>query len=294
MNTSTRVPSANFHLWKPCNMTCGFCFATFQDVGRDDLPMGHLPFKESLAVVEALATAGFDKVNFAGGEPILCPWLPDLLRRAKELGLTTSVVTNGSCVTQEWLELVDGCLDWAAVSIDTLDPVKLKSIGRTTRAGPMSEADYLRVIGMLKQCDIRLKINTVVTRINYDEDLAGFIAKAGPERWKLLQVLPVKGQNDGLVDNLVITGEEFAQYVARNLYVENMGIVVVPESNDMMTGSYVMVDPAGRFFDNVAGVHVYSRPINKVGVDAALKEVSVDPDKFLLRDGLYDWRRARG
>ena len=291
MNISTQVPSVNFHVWKPCNMRCSFCFATFQDVGRNNLPKGHLPLKESLAVVESLATAGFEKINFAGGEPILCPWLPDLLRRAKELELTTSVVTNGSYVTQEWLDRVDGCLDWAAVSIDTVDPEKLKCIGRTTRAGPMSEADYLSVMDMLRQRDIRLKINTVVTRINYDEDLAGFIANARPERWKLLQVLPVRGQNDGLVDNLVISGEEFAKYVTRNRYVESMGIVVVPESNDMMTGSYVMVDPAGRFFDNVTGTHVYSRPINKVGVDAALREVSIDPDKFLLRDGLYDWRR---
>ena len=275
-------------------MRCSFCFATFQDVGRNDLLKGHLPFKESLAVVESLATAGFEKINFAGGEPILCPWLPDLLRRAKELDLTTSVVTNGSCVTQEWLDRVDGCLDWAAVSIDTVDSEKLKFIGRTTQVGPMSGDDYMSVVDMLKRRDVRLKINTVVTRINHDEDIGEFIVNARPERWKLLQVLPVKGQNDGLVDNLVITGEEFAQYVARNRYVESMGIVVVPESNDMMTGSYVMVDPAGRFFDNVAGTHVYSHPINEVGVDAALREVSVDPDKFLLRDGLYDWRRVRG
>lgn len=294
MNISTQVPSVNFHLWKPCNMTCRFCFATFQDIGQIDLPKGHLPPEESLAVVEALATAGFEKINFAGGEPILCPWLPDLLRRAKELSLTTSVVTNGSCVTQEWLDRVSGCLDWAAVSIDTVDPEKLKSIGRTTRTGPMSANDYLSVIDMLRRCDIRLKINTVVTRTNLHEGLGEFIAKARPERWKLLQVLPVRGQNDGLVDNLVVTGEEFAQYVARNRNVESMGIVVVPESNDMMTGSYVMVDPAGRFFDNAAGIHGYSRPINEVGVDAALREVSVDPDKFLLRDGLYDWRRVRG
>ena len=131
-----------------------------------------------------------------------------------------------------------------------------------------------------------------MTRTNYNEVLAGFIAKARPERWKLLQVLPVRGQNDGVVDNLLITSEEFAHYVERNRNVESRGIVVVPECNDLLTGSYVMVDPAGRFFDNVAGTHVYSRPINQVGVDAALREVSVDPDKFQLREGLYEWRRA--
>ena len=289
MNIATQIPSVNFHVWKPCNMKCRFWFATFQDVGQDILPKGHLPREECLAVVEALAAAGFDKINFAGGEPTLCPWLPDLMRRAKELEFTTSMVTNGSCVTREWLDRVDGCLDWAAVSIDTVDPEKLKRMGRTTRAGPLSEADYLHIMDMLKQSNIRLKINTVVTRSNYCENLAGFIANARPERWKLLQVLPVRGQNDGLVDKLVITHEEFARYVARNRYVESVGIMVVPESNDLMTGSYVMVDPAGRFFDNVAGTHVYSRPINQIGVDAALREASVDPDKFRLRDGLYDW-----
>ena len=105
----------------------------------------------------------------------------------------------------------------------------------------------------------RLKINTVVTRENCGEDLGGFISRARPERWKLFQVLPVAGQNDGPVDNLLVSLEEFDQYVARNRYVESLGITVVPESNNLMTGSYVMVDPAGRFFDNVSGTHRYSR-----------------------------------
>ena len=294
MNVSTQVPSVNFHLWKPCNMQCRFCFATFHDVGPNNLPKGHLPREDCLMVVEALAKAGFDKINFAGGEPTLCPWLPELIRRAKTLGLTTSMVTNGSFVTEAWLDRIDGALDWAVVSIDSVDPEKLKRVGRTTRAGPLSETDYLRVMALLNQRLIRVKVNTVVTRSNYDEDLSAFIASARPERWKLLQVLPVRGQNDGLVDDLVITREEFARYVARNQYVATLGIAVVPESNDLMTGSYVMVDPAGRFFDNVAGTHIYSRPINQVGVEAALREVSVDPDKFRLREGLYDWRSVGG
>ena len=186
----------------------------FQDFGKNLLPKGHLAREECLAVVEALAEGGFEKINFAGGEPTLCPWLPDLIRRARELALTTSVVTNGSCITREWLDRTAGCLDWAAVSVDTLDPGKLKSIGRTTRNGPMSELDYLRIVEILKEAGVRLKINTVVTRENCDEDLGGFTAQVKPERWKLFQVLPVGGQNDGLVDNLLITQDEFDQYVA--------------------------------------------------------------------------------
>ena len=289
MNVTTQMPSVNFQLWKPCNMKCRFCFATFQDVGKNVLPKGHLPREGCLAVVEALASAGFEKINFAGGEPTLCPWLPDLIRRAKETALTTSIVTNGSRITPEWLDRVGDSLDWVAVSIDTLDQEKLESSGRTTRDGPLSEDDYLGVIDLLKQRRIRLKINTVVSRCNCEDDLTDFIAKARPERWKLLQALPVRGQNDGLIDDQLVTPEEFAAYVVRNRCVEDLGIAVVPEDNSLMTGSYVMVDPAGRFFDNTAGVHAYSQPINEVGVDVALREVSVDAGRFLLRDGLYDW-----
>ena len=52
---------------------------------------------------------------------------------------------------------------------------------------------------------------------------------------------------------------------------------------------FVMVDPAGRFFDNVVGAHSYSRPILDVGVEEALKDVSMDARKFLSRSGIYAW-----
>ena len=289
MTIPDRIPSANYHLWKPCNMRCGFCFATFRDIDPAELPKGHLGQEGSLAIVEALAQAGFRKLNFAGGEPTLCPWLPGLIVRAKELGLTTSVVTNGSLISRELLAPVADSLDWAALSIDSIEADTLLRTGRTTRSGPMSERDYLRVVGILAECNIRIKVNTVVSRFNLHEDLTGFIIQVRPERWKLLQVLPVAGQNDANVNAHLVSSEEFRGYVQHNRRVEEHGIAVVPETNDLMTGSYVMVDPTGRFFDNVAGSHTYSRSILEVGMEQALLDVSVDAGKFLSRSGLYAW-----
>ena len=289
MSVATKIPSVNYHLWRPCNMRCGFCFATFQDIEPHILPKGHIGREDCLTVVESLAQAGFQKINFAGGEPTLCPWLPDLIRRAKELGLTTSVVTNGSRITHEWLNELNGSLDWAALSIDSVAPQTLSRIGRTVRSGPMSNGDYLRTIDVLRRHGVRIKVNTVITRFNLYEDLNDFILEARPERWKIFQGLPVAGQNDLTVGEFEITGDEFYRYVRRCRRVEEHGIRLVPESNDLMTGSYVMVDPAGRFFDNVAGSHTYSRPIIELGVQEALKQVSIDAAKFLSRDGLYEW-----
>ena len=289
MSIVTKVPSVNFHLWKACNMKCDYCFATFADYKPNFLPKGHLNREDCLAVVERLADAGFDKINFAGGEPTLCAWLPDLVRAAKRRGVTTSVVTNGSRVNAEWIETMTGILDWVALSIDTTDADKLTQTGRATRRGPLTESDYLRMADAIVSAGICLKINTVVTSATWDEDFTRFIRRARPERWKILQVLPVGGQNDGRVEDLTVTAEQFQRYVKRNRIVERDGIAVVPESNDAMTGSYVMVDPAGRFFDNTIGEHTYSRPILEVGVEAALKDIVVDARRFLDRGGRYDW-----
>ena len=89
-------------------MRCRFCFATFTDIGKDLLPKGHLNREDCLSVVEATAAAGFDKINFAGGEPTLCPWLPDLIWCAKDLGCTTSMVTNcpASTIFAGWRQSV--------------------------------------------------------------------------------------------------------------------------------------------------------------------------------------------
>ena len=64
---------------------------------------------------------------------------------------------------------------------------------------------------------------------------------------------------------------------------------IVPESNDDIKGSYVMVDPAGRFFDNAQGTHNYSKPILEVGVKEAIKTMDYDLSKFLERGGVYNW-----
>ena len=290
-NFSSKVPSINYHLWEPCNMKCGFCFATFQDVKREmDLPKGHLSKEECISVVDRIAEFGFEKINFAGGEPTLCPWLPDLIARAKAHEMTTSIVTNGSRITDTWLDALNGSLDWVGLSIDTVDPEKLIHLGRAVGGKiPITETEYLDIIRAIKQRGIRLKINTVVTSITWQEDFTEFIRLAKPERWKLLQALAVKGQNDAFIADFTVAAEEFEAYVQRNRIVEDDGISVTPESNEAMTESYVMVDPAGRFFDNAQGFYRYSTPILRVGVAEALKQVSIDPEQFRQREGEYDW-----
>ncbi|TNY35885.1 viperin family antiviral radical SAM protein [Thermomonospora catenispora] len=290
VSDSPQVPveTVNFHLWQPCNMSCRFCFAAFRDVRRTVLPEGHLPRRDAELVVTLLAEAGFRKLTFAGGEPLLCPWLVDLVTLAHRLGMVTSVVTNGSLLDEAMLQRLRGVLDWIAVSVDSARPRTLRALGRATAGRVMTPAEYLTLCRRIRELGFRLKVNTVVTARNWREDMVDFIIAARPERWKVFQVLPVAGQNSGKVEPLLVTPRQFADFVSRNLRVESAGIRLIPEDNDVMPGSYAALDPAGRFFDSVdPRGYTYSEPILKVGVHRAISQVRISREKFLARDGLY-------
>ncbi|MCB9179433.1 MAG: TauD/TfdA family dioxygenase [Flavobacteriales bacterium] len=284
------IPSVNFHLWQPCNMRCRFCYATFQDVKRSILPKGHLPRGQAIEVVRHLAAHGFQKITFAGGEPTLCPWLPDLIGTAKEAGMTTMIVTNGSRLSDAYLATLCPHLDWIALSIDSLDEATNKAIGRAEPGrGALATEGYRELVDRVKAHGFRLKLNTVVNRLNRKEDLSAFIRYARPERWKLLQALPILGQNDAHIDSLTVTEAEFEAFVERHATLEAI-TRIVPESNAQIRGSYVMVDPAGRFFENSEGTHRYSLPILEVGAHIAMQQMCYDERKFEDRGGLWGWK----
>ncbi|TDP63605.1 viperin family antiviral radical SAM protein [Bradymonas sediminis] len=285
---TTMPPSINYHLNKACNYSCKFCYARFED-SAEYLGRGMLPKAQQLEVVRQIAAAGFEKITFAGGEPTLVPWLAELVATAKDAGMTTMVVSNGSRLDAAAFDAFGGKLDWLVISIDSADDGTHLAIGRAQKGKTQSAAKYRATADLARHHGIRLKMNTVVNRLNVDEDMSELIAQMAPERWKLFQVLPIDGQNDGYVEELEITRAEFDAFVARHRGLADAGIVVVSESNEAMTGSYAMVDPAGRFFDNTMGAHTYSRPILEVGIREAFSQVSFDLETFKARGGEYDW-----
>lgn len=282
-------PAVNFHLWEPCNMKCKFCFATFQDVKESILPKGHLPEEDALKIIQLIAEAGFEKITFAGGEPTLCTWLYKLIISAKSFGMTTSIVTNGTNLTETFLDKVNGQLDWIALSVDSLDEETNIMAGRAKGGKyPLGQAEYLDIIERVKKKGIKLKINTVVHALNYQEDMSNFIRLVNPKRWKVFQVLPIVGQNDTHINDFKITQSQFELFknTHANL-LEHVKIVI--EDNTAMTGSYAMIDPAGRFFDNTRSRLTYSEPILNCGVEKAFNQVQFFDEVFTGREGRYDW-----
>jgi len=289
-----KIPLAvNWHFWPWCNYGCKFCFARFEDIPRAD----RLPKEIAITVPEMLAEAGADKITFVGGEPTLCPYLEDLLLASKQSGLTTCIVSNATGLTEEFLDQCGHLIDWVGLSIDASNDELHVEIGRGLRAdlARASSHHLVEAKAAWNRCTsrgIRMKLNTVVCRANLHDDMTDLVLELRPERWKIFEVLPVKGQNDGDVEPLLLQGGEFQTWVNRHAHVVDEGIQFVPESNDLMRGSYAMMDALGRFYSNVDGGHSYGPSILDVGVLNAWQKNCFLEDRFHERGGIYEWKEG--
>jgi radical S-adenosyl methionine domain-containing protein 2 len=273
--------NVSWHLWPHCNLKCTYCYATFRDIPAV------LTEAQAREVLDRLRAAGTEKVTFVGGEPTMCPHLPELIQHAKGLGLVTMLVTNGTRLDPAYRARVVPYLDWISLSIDAADPAIMAVMGRGN-----AKFHALCIRRWEELADIphlRLKVNTVVTRQNLHDDMRGLIRRLRPARWKVFQVLPVRGQNDDVVEPLLVTKAEFDQWVARHRELDAEGIGPVAEDNRDLTGTYLMLDALGRFFHNKTGEHVYTDSLLDVGVWEAIRQVGWDTEGFLARQGLYDW-----
>jgi len=145
---------------------------------------------------------------------------------------------------------------------------------------------------MLHSLGIPVHLNSVICRGNWEEDLTPLVRRINPCVWKALQFLPVPGQNDAQAARLRITREQFQQFLEKHSHLKG---VLVPEDNDLMRGSYAMIDPLGRFFQSTPEGYVRSaHSILEVGVERALLEVGLDREKYERRGGdlrAFGWRK---
>jgi radical S-adenosyl methionine domain-containing protein 2 len=237
---------------------------------------------QAVKIPEILRKAGTEKLTLAGGEPTLCSHLREVLQASKEAGLTTMIISNGTRLNKTYLSTIADLVDWIALSVDSASEQVEKALGR----GDGNHVALVREVAKrIHEFGIRFKVNTVVTSMNWGEDMRSFVAELKPRRWKVFQMLPIKGENDDSFADLATMNGQFEAFVARHECLNP-----VKEDNRAMTDSYLMMDPLGRFFQNTGGSYGFGPSILEVGVQDAIQRAGWDRRKFLVRGGHYQWR----
>ena len=208
-----------------------------------------------------------------------------------------SVITNGSRVTEEWMARYGQDLDIMGVSCDSFDHNTNLLIGRQNESERQTLSHMMKMKLIREWCHnfkVAFKINTVVNSYNHLEDMAANIAQINPIRWKVFQCLMIEGENFGPkakkdVSKFMISSEQFKAFLNRHSHLKCM----VPEDNETMKDSYIILDEKLRFLDCTDGKKIPSQSILDVGVERAFEASGFNKDLFESRGGLYEWNKDR-
>lgn len=101
----------NYYLTYRCNATCGFC-----DIW--ERPSNYAPLEQIQKNFQDLKKLGVRVIDFTGGEPLLHPELPAILREAKAQKFVTTITTNCLLYPKKAHELA-GLVDMLHFSLDS-------------------------------------------------------------------------------------------------------------------------------------------------------------------------------
>jgi radical S-adenosyl methionine domain-containing protein 2 len=176
--------------------------------------------------------------------------------------MAVSIISNGSLISPQWMHRYGRFVDVLGISLDSFNPKTNALIGRGGDSNNQHASRVLRVRDLCKDNGIIFKINTVVNSLNWEEDMNKGISLLNPSRWKVFQVLLLDGENvgKGALKNakpLLINNEKFNAFVNRH---SNQSMLI-PEPNDTMQNSYLLLDEKLRFLNCAQGGKVPSDSI---------------------------------
>ena len=153
-----------------CNLRCRYCRP------RNDRDAGNLEpclsDEEILRLCHLLATKGIEKIRITGGEPLLRPGLPRLIRFLSEIPgiIEVSLTTNGLLLKNYVADLAAAGLRRLNVSLDSLQEDRFAEITRGGSLAPVLEG----ISAAERHGFSPIKINVVVMRGVNDDEAADF------------------------------------------------------------------------------------------------------------------------
>lgn len=149
-----------------CNLRCVYCKEEDDNI-EEEYINNVLSLDDYKFIIRSFKDLGINKIKFVGGEPLLYPYLKDLIYFAKQECKIEdiSITTNGQHFSEKALELKNSGLDRVNISIDSLKEYKYNAV---TRGGSLTEA--INTLNTCIRLKLPVKINcTLIDEFNTDE-----------------------------------------------------------------------------------------------------------------------------
>lgn len=244
--------SVCWNITSRCNENCRFCYRILTEKEND--------IEKNKKILEVLAKLSVDKISWTGGEALLYPNLIELLKISKSYGIINTLLTNGKFLSKEKIIELEPYLDYITLSYDSNNEGTYKIMGRGEQHGK----NVIKVLDFIKEnnINIKLKINTLVSKINKDEvvNVGKILDKYNIERWRLFKFMPLRNCAISNSTNFEISNEEFRQVVSdvKNLYGKH--IHISERNKDKIQSYYLLINPVGDFIitENMKDRKIYN------------------------------------
>jgi radical S-adenosyl methionine domain-containing protein 2 len=134
-------------------------------------------------------------INFAGGEVFLdIDKLHEMVQLGLKKSIQMSIISNGYQLLKHLddpkIHFILKHIDKLGISLDSFNETTNGSIGRKT----LDLKSLIKVSNLCRQYRTKLKINTVVSKLNHYEHMVDAIEQISPDVWKIIEVYSdVKG-----------------------------------------------------------------------------------------------------
>jgi len=196
-----------------CSLRCTYCMP---EEFADWIPGDHLlTVDEIVEVVSVAVSCGIRTIRLTGGEPLLNPYVVDIVRRIAGLpdAPEVSMTTNGLRLAQLAKPLADAGLSRVNVSLDTLGRQRFLDITKRDRLSAVID-------GIAAAGDAGLhpvKVNTILQRGVNDDEAVPLLRHALAKGWRLRFIEQMPLDAGGLWSrSTMITADEIQRDLSRD------------------------------------------------------------------------------
>ena len=224
----------NLHFTDSCNYRCKCCYAknSKQRLNLEEIKS----IVDSIALYFSKMNIQNGRINIAGGEPTTCPYLQDIIDYIHIKNIRASLITNGSLLTENFILNNKGKLEQIGLSIDSINDETNLLLGRCQKNITFNYQKLVLICKTIKAAGIKLKINTVVSKLNIHEDITKLLDEVEPDRIKILQMKPTTT----IANNFAICESDFEKYTKK--YSKYNAVI---EKISSLENAYVIIDSKG-------------------------------------------------
>ncbi|NOZ20837.1 MAG: 12,18-didecarboxysiroheme deacetylase [Planctomycetes bacterium] len=154
-----KKPVVVWNCTRRCNLRCVHCYAQ----ARNQADEGELTTDEGKALIDDLAAFGSPVILFSGGEPIMRPDLPHLVKHAVRKGMRAVISTNGTLIGKDVAaQLNDLGLSYVGISLDGM-----RETNDRFRAVKGAFDDAMRGIANCQEVGLKVGVRFTMSKHNF-------------------------------------------------------------------------------------------------------------------------------